>query len=628
MIPLMIDSLIHIINIPHIHMWITLGIILATIIAYTIDKIPLELSSIVTLSVLLLFFHLVPLHDIEENKIITTEHILMGFANPALIAVISLLILGEAVVQTGALNEISSKILKLSRNNGMLAITLSLITVLIVSSFLNNTPIVVIFIPILSSIARKMDISVSKVMIPLSYIAISGGMITLIGSSTNLLVSGMLHDLHLEPLNFFDFTLPGSIMAAIALLYILIIAPKLLPDRASLVRNLAGDDSRQFIAQIEVDYTSELIGQPLDTGHFPNFKDITIRMVQRGEHAFLPPFEENTSIRAGDIIIIGATRKDLTKLIAEKSVNILPHLPGDLTETDETKEKKEDISMAEIVISPTSQMIGKNLEQVAFHHNHNCIVLGIQRQSRIIRARVTEIRLAPGDVLLILGRREDVITLHNSNDILLMEWSTEDIHSSAKGVKAAAIFFAVAGLAALDIVPITISAIAGVSIILLTGCLNLRQTARAIDMKIILLVGTSLALGTALQATGGAAYLAHNVVNLMEGASPQIIMSALFLLMIVITNILSNNASAVLFTPIAVGIAAELGVDPTMFIFAVIFACNCSFMTPIGYQTNLLVMGPGHYRFSDFLRAGLPLAIIMWISYTTMTILYPGLFGL
>lgn len=624
----MIDSLIHIINIPHIHMWITLGIILATIIAYTIDKIPLELSSIVTLSVLLLFFHLVPLHDIEENKIITTEHILMGFANPALIAVISLLILGEAVVQTGALNEISSKILKLSRNNGMLAITLSLITVLIVSSFLNNTPIVVIFIPILSSIARKMDISVSKVMIPLSYIAISGGMITLIGSSTNLLVSGMLHDLHLEPLNFFDFTLPGSIMAAIALLYILIIAPKLLPDRASLVRNLAGDDSRQFIAQIEVDYTSELIGQPLDTGHFPNFKDITIRMVQRGEHAFLPPFEENTSIRAGDIIIIGATRKDLTKLIAEKSVNILPHLPGDLTETDETKEKKEDISMAEIVISPTSQMIGKNLEQVAFHHNHNCIVLGIQRQSRIIRARVTEIRLAPGDVLLILGRREDVITLHNSNDILLMEWSTEDIHSSAKGVKAAAIFFAVAGLAALDIVPITISAIAGVSIILLTGCLNLRQTARAIDMKIILLVGTSLALGTALQATGGAAYLAHNVVNLMEGASPQIIMSALFLLMIVITNILSNNASAVLFTPIAVGIAAELGVDPTMFIFAVIFACNCSFMTPIGYQTNLLVMGPGHYRFSDFLRAGLPLAIIMWISYTTMTILYPGLFGL
>lgn len=607
-----------------------MALIVGAVIAYASDKIPLEITSIIVLSILLLLFHIVPLTDDTGNILLDTEKLLAGFSNPALIAVVALLVLGQAVVQTGALNEVSNIILKLSRDNAILAIGLCLVTVLIISGLLNNTPVAVIFIPILSALAKKTNLSVSKVMIPLSYAAIIGGMLTLIGSSTNLLVSGMLHDLGLEPLQFFDFTIPGAIMATVGLVYILLIAPRLLPDRASLAKSFTGDDNRQFIAQIEIDYTSNLIGKNLEEGSFPGFKDINVRMIQRGEHAFLPPFEENMAIRAGDILIVGATRKDLTKLLADKPLSLFQHLPDSEETEAETPELENgsDVCMAEVVIAPASRMVGRNLEQIAFHHQHHCVVLGIQRQSRIIRARVTEIRLAPGDVLLVLGKQEDILGLQNSNDILLMEWSTEEIHSGVKGTRAAVIFFTVAGLAALNIIPITISAFAGVALTIISGCLNLRQAARALDMQIILMIAASLALGTALQATGGASYLAHALISTMEGASPQIIMSALFLLMMLLTNVLSNNASAVLFTPIAIGIAAELGVDPTMFIFAVIFACNCSFITPIGYQTNLLVMAPGHYRFTDYMRAGIPLAIIMWITYTTLTYTMPHLFGL
>lgn len=609
------------------HMWGVFALVLGAVVFYAIDKVPLELTSIVILALLLLLFALFPISGPDSK--LSLEVLLMGFANPALIAVVCLLVVGQAVVQTGALNEVANVIVKYSNNNILLSIAASLLFVMIISALLNNTPVVVIFIPILGALAKRINMSNSKIMIPLSYVAIMGGMMTLIGSSTNLLVSGMMSDLGLPKLHFFSFTLPGAIMAGVGLIYVLFIAPKLLTDRSSLVRNYSEENGKKkFIAQIEVDYSSELIGKQLeDGGNLPEFKDINIRMIQRGEHAFLPPFEDHMAIRAGDIIVLGATRQDLTILLANKPETLLQNYP-DLSdeEVDDIEHRTEDMTMAEVVVSPASRMVGKNLEQIAFHHTHDCIVLGIQRHSRVIRARVTEIRLAPGDVLLVMGKRDDILALHSTNDVMLMEWSAEDIHSGTAGKKAAIIFFSVAGFAAFEIIPIAVAAVAGVAAVLLSKCLNLRQAARAIDMTIILMVATSLALGTAMQATGGAGYLADTLVHVLDGITPVGVMSALFFLMMIVTNILSNNASAVLFTPIAAGMAKQLGVDPTMFIFAVIFACNCSFITPIGYQTNLLVMAPGHYKFSDFMKAGVPLAILMWATYTVFCIVYPEFF--
>lgn len=624
----MFDILSVLSQIESLHMWFTLLLILVAMVLYAIDKIPLELTSIIILSVLLLFFYFIPLTNEFGDVKIDSSRILDGFSNPALISVIGLLVIGQAVVQTGALNEIANIITRISRNNATVAVAISLITVMLTSAILNNTPVVVIFIPILAALAKRLDVSVSKLMIPLSYVAILGGMTTLIGTSTNLLVSGTLQEMGQKPLSFFDFTVPGAVMAGVGFIYVIFIAPKLLPDRASFAKSLVGgDDDRQFITQIEIDRNSDFVGAKLENGKFEKYKNINVRMIQRGEHAFLPPFEENMTVRSRDIIVVSATRKEITELLSKQPSSLLQNNPGASEVADDTDSDdvlQSDVNLAEVIITPTSKIIGRNLEQVGFHHHHNCVVLGIQRESRIIRARVSEIRLAAGDVLLVMGKRDDIMALRESKDLLLLEWSTEELHSGMKAKQAATILAIVVSLSALELVPIAISAFAGATAAILTGCLNIRQARRAIDSQVFLIVAASLALGAALQATGGASYVAHKLVGLTHGASPLVVMSALFLLMVGVTNVLSNNASAVLFTPIAVETAAALNAPIHMFVFAVIFACNCSFITPIGYQTNLLVMGPGHHKFSDFIRAGLPLAILMWVTYTLFAKWYFG----
>jgi di/tricarboxylate transporter len=327
----------------NIQMWFTMGLILVAIIGYANDKIPMELTSIVLIGALLVFFHFFPLRHESGWNILTTEKLLTGFANPALISVLSLLVLGQAIVQTGALNEIANLILQISRNNAFLSIGISLVFVLVVSAFLNNTPVVVIFIPIMAALSKAVNISASKVMIPLSYASILGGMVTLIGSSTNLLVSGILIDMGLPPISFFDFSVPGMMLASVGLLYVLFIVPKLLPDRASLVKSFEGeDDDRQFVAQIEVDYSSDFVGQKMDKGIMAQYPEISVRMIQRGEHAFLPPFDDDIVVRPRDILVISAPKKELASFFAknpESLGNELEHVKNSIDDDDEVDKK-------------------------------------------------------------------------------------------------------------------------------------------------------------------------------------------------------------------------------------------------------------------------------------------------
>jgi di/tricarboxylate transporter len=604
--------------IPGFHMWFTLSMVFVAIVLYSMHKIPTEYSSLIVLTILLVVFEALPFKE-GGKTVIDTAVILSGFSNQALIAVMALLVMGQAVVQTGALNEISNWILKIGRNKAGISLFLGMVVVIMISAVLNNTPVVVIFIPIFAALARKINLSVSKVMIPLSYAAILGGMLTLIGSSTNVLTSGILERLGRRPLGFFEFTLPASVLVGVGFAYIIFILPRLLPDRTSLQRSVVGEDEeRKFVAQMEVDYSSKFVGQQMKDGSFKNFKDLTVRMIQRGEHAFLPPFEDDLIIRPRDIIVVSGTKKDLAQLYAKSSEDLANTTAGANTEdaaaSKELAQPDSSIMMAEVVVAPASRIIGQNLEQLGFHNRYHCVVLGIQRQSRVIRSRVTEIRLAAGDVLLVVGHHEDVLRLHETKDLLLLEWTAEEIHASKKGMITAAIFFGVVGFAAFDVVPITISVMVGIAFLLGFGCINLRQVGRAMDLKIYMLIASSLALGVCLEETGAAQYLATHLVTAMKGSPPALIFSMLFLLIACFTNVLSNNSNAVLFTPIAVSTALQLGLDPRPFVYAVIFASDCSFVTPIGYQTNLLVMGPGHYRFTDYMRGGLPLFILIWLT--------------
>ena len=276
-------------------------------------------------------------------------------------------------------------------------------------------------------------------------------------------------------------------------------------------------------------------------------------------------------------------------------------------------------------MAPGSRVIGRRVEEIGLRAETGCVVLGLQRRSRMIRSRISEIRLEAGDVLLILGSRDNVRKLRHSRDLLLLEWSATELPDVKYANRARFIFLATVIAAASGIVPIVIAAMAGAAAMIPAGCLNIRQAARAINRSIYMLIGAALAMAAALEATNGAMYIAHSMVAALSGASAGVILSALFLLIAVMTNFLSNNATALLFTPIALSTALELGVDPAAFIHAVIFAANCSFATPMAYQTNLLVMGPGHYRFSDFVRTGTPLIFIIWLAYSLFAPWYYGL---
>lgn len=608
------------------HLWATFAIIAGAIYLYASEKLSMVLTSMLTLSAFMLLFHFMPLRNAQGVVTLDPGTLLSGFSNPALVAVLSLLVLGQAVVRTGSLNAVSNAINRLARVSPFLAIILTLLVVGVISALMNNTPTVVIFIPILLAVAHNLNLSASKVMIPLSYTSVLGGTTVLIGSSTNLLVSAAVVTLGMEPLGFFDFTVPGLAIAGAGLLYVLFILPKLLPNRAPLADELTGE-GRQFVAQLEIPSDSALVGQSIKDDSLFGEQEVTLKMLQRREQAFLAPFDKDITIKAGDIIVLTATREALKHLLAEQGEQMFrtkSTLPADMSEEGEEKEaKSRPSSLAEVLITPGSRLMGQTVEQIGFHQNYRCLVLGIQRKARMITARMTSIRLAAGDVLLLMGERDDLRKLRENKDMVVMEWATEDLPSKKNALRVNLVFAGVILSAATGLMPIHLSAFVGAGLVILLGCLNLRQAMRALDAPIVFLVATGLAMSIALQETGGASYLAHLLVAAMEGAAPVFVMSAMFLLIALLTNVLSNNATALLFTPIAVNTALELQVPPEMFIFAVIFAANCcALASPIGYQTNLLVMGPGHYKFRDYMKAGIPLVIIVWLTYTAFSYFY------
>lgn len=607
-----------------IQMWVTFAIILAALAAYVAEKWPMELTSLATICAILVFFQVTQTPQPGSGgEGLSPARILQGFANPALIAVLSLLVMGQGLIRTGILDRAAQWLLDHMRSKipATAAIFVVLFIVGAVSGFLNNTPVVVIFIPLMQALAHRYKISPSRVMIPLSFAAILGGMTTLIGSSTNLLVNTALIEIGEKPLQFFDFTVPGVILALAGLGYAVFVVPRILPDRAGMADSVASDGSgKQFIVQIETPPDSELLGESAPGGHFKALPGMTVRMIQRGERAILPPFEDLTVVQ-GDVIVVAATRPVLKEAIAEHGALFHPDLRDGKALDDDDEDapwRQADQVLAEVMIAPASRLVGQTLRLAGFRYKTGCIVLGIQRRARMIRARITEIRLEAGDVLLVQGQREDVRLLRGGRDAILIESSREDLPSLDHVKRASLIFLGAVAAAATGMLPIVVSAFAGAIAMVATGVLNLRQAFRAIDPKIATAIAAALAMSIALRETGGAAFLAQNMVALFAGQGALVILSMLFLVAALMTNVISNNAVAVLFTPIAIDLATEVGASPMQFAIAMVFAANCSFASPMGYQTNLLVMGPGHYKFQDFVRAGLPLIFIVWIAFTLM----------
>jgi di/tricarboxylate transporter len=532
------------------------------------------------------------------------------------------------------LDDAASSVIQFTRQNRAFAVALMLVVVIAFSALLNNIPVVVLFIPIMQTLTRRFRQSPSRYMMLLSFASVLGGMTTLIGSSTNILVSLELANLGEEPFGFFDFTIPGLVLAACGLVYLLLVAPRLLPDRAPL-GGVVEERSRHFVAQITVTQGSPLVGLRPVGGIFPDLKDVTVLMIQRDERAIVPPYEDLV-LEVGDLIIVAATRQALADLAKGSPELLHPELMADAfrgsgEETEnETGERRAPWTaagqiQAEVMVRPGSEMVGRTLEEIAFRHKHDCVVLAIERRSRMLRQRITRMPLKDGDVLLIQGRPEDVDRLRGERNVVLMEWSRQALITPQHKRVAALIFLAVVATSAFEIVPIALAAFCGATVMIASGIVSFGDALKVLDRKIVLTIAMALALGAAMQETGGAAMVARALMAVMAGASPGQILSAFFLLLALLSNVLSTKATAVLFTPIAVDLARVLGVPVEPFAVAVIFASNCSFASPIGYQTNLVVMTPGNYRFIDFVRVGTPLILLVWAVFTLFAPWYYGL---
>ena len=595
-------------------MWMTMLFVLVAVYLYVTEKYSIESISVGIVTTLMIFFHFFK-PEISAN--FDSTSLLSGFAAPALITIMALLVVGQGLFQTGAFEGPILRINNALDNSPRRTLSIVFILAFSVSMFMNNTPVVVMFIPIISAMALRLRHSTSIYMMPLSFVCILAGMTTLIGSSTNMLVNDVLvrsTDLSLKFFTQFPF---GIILATIGSIYIIIAAPILLPNKRK-QKNKNQASGQQYIAQIRITEHHPLNTSVPIAGLYPKLKDVTVRMVQRGEKVLLPPFEH--ALEENDILIVAATRKSLSNLLTSSP----EYLKGMLNITGFQKNQKDgdynqSIVISEAVIAPSSRMIGRNIEQIGFRRQTGCLVLGIQRRSRMIRKSMLDIRLEAGDILLLFGYESEIIELRDNRDLLLLDWSTKELPDIRKSILAQLIFIGTVACAATSFLPIEIAALSGAIAMIASGCLNIRQAVRALDMRIFLLIGAAFAMGLALEKTGGAEYIGMTVVNTFQPYGDQILLSSVFFIIAILTNIISNSAAALLFAPIGLAISQQTGIDPISIVLTVIFATNCSFATPIAYQTNLLVMGPGHYKFSDFALFGIPLIFILWLSFSLLS---------
>ncbi len=590
---------------------LTLSVGFIALFLLILDKYPMEIVSIGLLASLAALKLIFP--DSEAPDI---QKLLSGFANPGLITVMALLIMAEGMIATGAISSFVNVFDSEKKIKPIFLYSFILLCVAILSSVLNNTPIVIMFIPLIAALAERNGLDISKSLIPLSYVSMLGGMVTLMGSSTNLIGAGMVSDYGLNPIGMLDISVPALIIAIPSILFVMYIIPLLLPKQKS-VKSLFSRDARQFLAEIEVEHNSKLVGVKIMDNSLPELSNSNILFVQRGEHAFYPPIS-NITLKIGDIIVIAATRQSLENSMSQLGEQFNPHLtrePGNNLEDISAELAKESRVLAEVLVAPRSEMIGKDLEQIRFRSFTGCLVLGLLRRSRMLRDRITEIPLQAGDVLLIQGNDTAISNLKSNTDVVLIDWTKKYIPQKNKLFRSITIFLSTILVAATGIVDITTASILGASAMIMSTALSVNRAANAIDRRIYITIACMLAYGSALEDTGAAQLIVGKLMDLTDGKSLTFILSFLFIIITVFTNLLTNNATVIIFMPIAINLALALNVEPLPFIIAVILASNVSFLTPFGYQTNLLVMAPGQYKFSDYFKCGIPLTIFIWIIF-------------
>jgi di/tricarboxylate transporter len=604
---------------PDAHALAVLLLVLLALFLFTRESIAIETSSLFILAMLSIGFTVFPYVN-SQGQHLEALQFFSGFGHEALVAVCALMIAGNGLVRTGALVPLGRILARLWLVSPALSMLLTLLVGAFLSAFVNNVPIVVLLLPILISVSLRTGEPASGMLMPMGFATLVGGMSTSIGTSTNLLVVSVAADMGLRRLQMFDFFVPAAIVAAIAIVYLWLIAPRLLPARKAI---LSDTSPRIFTAQLVILEDGFAVGKTLTELIEKSSGLLEVSRIMRGTGTYVVPLPD-AQIQAGDRLMVNDTPDNLKEL--ESALDAMLYV-GDTPVDEEHPLSGEGQQIAEIVVMQGSPLLGMTLRQLNFYDRYQLMVLAIHREGNSVetlREKIAQARLRIGDVLLVQGDQDTIGEIKRAGELLVLD-ATADLPYTDKAVTALLIMAAIILVSAFGGVPIAISAVGGVLLMLVTRCLTWRHASMALSTQVILIVAASLAMGAALLKTGGAEYLAQVFVALTAGASPAVIVSGLMLLMAIMTNIVSNNAAAVIGTPIAISIAQQLQVDPEPFVIAVLFGANMSYATPMAYKTNLLVMHAGGYKFTDFVRVGVPLTIIVWLS---LSLLLPVMYSL
>jgi len=592
---------------PNMHALAVLVLIATALALFSRENIPLETTSLIVIVLLTAGFTLFPFE--AEGQHIVPSDFFLGFGNRALVAVCALMIVGQGLINTGALEPVGRFLARIWRRSPLFSILLTLLITATLSAFINNTPIVVLMLPILIGVAVRTGLSPSGTLLPMGFASILGGMSTTIGTSTNLLVVNVAADLGMDPFNMFDFLVPVLIAGSLAILYLWLIAPRLIPDRSPPMNRAV---SRVYTAQIQLNPDSPVIGKRLADAILKGGETMRVETIERSQGVFITPLPD-VELRAGDRITTSDTQDRLREYARVLGGTLFS---GDQEVDANHPLSSEGMRIAEVVITPASTLNGVRIGKARLLSQHGLRLLAFNRLSGMEDREtpgLDETRLRTGDVLLVQSTPEKLNELKTSIDFLVLDGSISLPHTR-KAPIALITLIGVVALAAFRVMPIEISAVLGCLTLIATRCLNWKEAMNALSTQVILIIVSSLAMGAALLKTGGADYLARLFVSVSQGAPAIVVMMGLMLMMGILTNVVSNNAAAVIGTPIAIGIAQRLGLPLEPFVLAVLFGANLSFVTPMSYQTNLLLMNAGGYKFGDFVRVGLPLALLLWIA--------------
>ena len=580
---------------------VLVAILAFAVLSFLFEWMSIDVTALATLGLLLLF------------GLVSGQEAVQGFANPAVITVMMLFVLSEGLVRSGVVKRLGHRIIRSAESSHRRASILLLLLAGAVSGFINNTAAVSILIPVALQLSSHFGKSASKILLPLSHVGILGGTLTLIGTSTNLLVASMAEERGIAPFTVFEFFPLGLVFLGVGLAYLLAVGLRALPERRpedSVTRKFGLEG---YLTELEVPPESELVGSTLGAEEVGHRYDLTVLEVLRADEAITTCLGD-LEIEPGDILVV---RGRPSQLFAFRDFFALG-LAATETGSPEEVLGEGPNALGEVQVAPRSALVGHSLAEVSFRSRFDAAVLAVGRAGHNLRAQLSSVRLRPWDLLLVFARRDQLRRLRDSDEFVAMEELDLEVAPPRRWWLPLVVVPLAVGLAATGVMPILVASIIAVGVLLVAGPMTSRDAYRAVDWSVIFLIACLIPLSTAMERTGLAADLGRGVVVAGQELGPVAVLSLVYLVTAVVTEVLSNNAAAILMVPVALTTAGALGVDPKPFLMAVCYAGSAAFLTPMGYQTNAMVFAPGGYRFMDYVRVGWPLKVLLWLVATAL----------